>query len=201
MTNNQHRPDASASGYTFGVEELIQLFDATFLTSHNTQLVRGNDEPIYLPASNRYPHHRVVFAHGFFRSALHEIAHWCIAGNVRRHIVDYGYWYQPDGRSHQQQRVFEQVERKPQALEWLFCLSAGHSFEVSCDNLAAEDPAAIDVAGFTAQVIAQLTWYAEHGLPPRAAVFAKALQQQYQQPDPFIALDHMRSTGQLTQVA
>src|SRR5690606_39383874 len=53
----------------------------------------------YLPASEPDGLARVVFAHGFFASALHEIAHWCIAGDYRRTLHDYGYWYCPDGRT------------------------------------------------------------------------------------------------------
>lgn len=169
------------------VDELIDLFNATFATSHNTRLVRGDGEPVYLPASNRCEYHRVVFAHGFYRSALHEIAHWCIAGKVRRQLADYGYWYKPDGRSVDEQRCFEQVECKPQALEWLFCLSAGHTFEVSVDNLAAVDPNATDAIAFQAQVAAQLAVYLDQGLPPRAARFAAALQQYYGQLQPVVS--------------
>ncbi|PPS58814.1 hypothetical protein CRX72_23640 [Pantoea sp. BRM17] len=64
-------------------------------------LIKGDDEPIYLPADAESPWHRVVFAHGFYASALHEISHWCIAGDARRQQVDFGYWYCPDGRDAQ----------------------------------------------------------------------------------------------------
>ncbi len=53
----------------------------------------------------------------FYASALHEIAHWCIAGENRCQQVDYGYWYEPNGRSEERQFEFEKVEVKPQALE------------------------------------------------------------------------------------
>lgn len=201
MINQVCVPGSSEPGTDFCVEDVIDIFDTTFLSSFNTQLIRGDDEPIYLPASNRYAHHRIVFAHGFFRSALHEIAHWCIAGPVRRQIVDYGYWYKPDGRSTDEQRVFEQVECKPQALEWLFCLSAGHAFEVSCDNLAAKDPAAIDIAAFTAQVERQLQTYLQQGVPQRAAMFASALQSFYNQPDPIARTTKSTDLTYSTEVA
>lgn len=180
------------------VEDVIRIFNQTFRDTYATELVLGEDVPLYQPASHRRAYHQVIFAHGFYRSALHEIAHWCVAGKVRRHIVDYGYWYQPDGRSVDMQRQFERVERKPQALEWLFCLSAGHDFEVSCDNLAASDPEAVDVVGFTQQVQAQLLAYAKQGVPERANAFAKALQQFYRQADPlleFSAMTHQQSTS------
>lgn len=54
-----------------------------------------------------------------FNSALHEISHWTIAGKERRLLADLGYWYAPDGRTREQQALFEQVEVKPQAIEWL----------------------------------------------------------------------------------
>ena len=86
-----------ASAATFDddadVEPLIALFDQTFITQFNTRLVRGGDEPVYLPANATVAYHQVVFAHGYFSSALHEIAHWCIAGERRRLLEDYGYWY------------------------------------------------------------------------------------------------------------
>ncbi len=54
-------------------EDLIRLFDQTFLESENTRLIRGDGEPVYLPASSLSHYHQVVFAHGYFASALHEV--------------------------------------------------------------------------------------------------------------------------------
>ncbi|MGB2130042.1 MAG: elongation factor P hydroxylase, partial [Marinobacterium sp.] len=71
-------------------QPLIELFNRLFLPTYNTVLVAGEDEPIYLPADEQHPHHRVVFAHGFFASALHEISHWCVAGPERRLLEDFG---------------------------------------------------------------------------------------------------------------
>src|SRR5690554_6527296 len=111
-------------------QQLIELFHRCFYHDYQTRLVAGNDEPYYQPASTSDDAHQVVFAHGFFASALHEISHWCIAGEQRRQLFDYGYWYEPDGRNAEQQAAFEHVERKPQALEWLFALCAGVPFQV-----------------------------------------------------------------------
>ncbi|MCC5880945.1 MAG: elongation factor P hydroxylase [Idiomarina sp.] len=173
------------------VKHVITVFNQCFAESMNTRLVLGEGEPLYIPASNRCSFHRVVFAHGFYRSALHEIAHWCVAGKVRRQLVDYGYWYKPDGRNATEQKAFEQVERKPQALEWLFCLAAGHSFEVSCDNLGASEPETIDGAAFARQVEAQLECYLRANVPPRAAIFAKALASFYGHRDPLGSVDQL----------
>ncbi len=74
----------------------------------------------------------------FFNSALHEISHWTIAGAKRRLLPDLGYWYAPDGRTKEQQDLFEQVEIKPQAIEWLFAQSFGRKFRVSLDNLTGD---------------------------------------------------------------
>lgn len=116
-------------------QDLIRIFNTLFLESHNTQLVCCQNEPIYLPADASHPHHRIIFAHGFYASALHEIAHWLVAGPARRLQEDYGYWYKPDGRNADEQLLFEQVEIKPQAIEWVLSTAAGFKFNFSADNL------------------------------------------------------------------
>lgn len=157
------------------VPVLIALFNNTF-EDLNTRLVLGDDEPIYLPADTTCSYHRIVFAHGFFSSALHEIAHWCIAGKERRLLEDYGYWYCPDGRDEQQQSDFEKVEIKPQAIEWAFTEAAGRKFQVSTDNLNGAEP---DREGFTRNVAAQLAFYKQNGFPPRAQRFITALSETF----------------------
>lgn len=146
-------------------------------------LCGGAAEPVYLPATNKHPHHRIFFTRDYFRSALHEIAHWCVAGKVRRQLLDYGYWYYPDGRDQQQQLAFEAVEAKPQSYEWLLSLSAGQQFEVSLDNLSGSyEP---DRFAFTLRVMheaQQLFKPNGGGLPPRLALFCQQLQAHYQQP-------------------
>ena len=145
-----------------------------------TRLIKGDDEPIYLPADESSPWHRVVFAHGFYASALHEISHWCIAGEARRKLVDFGYWYCPDGRDAQTQNQFESVEIKPQALEWMFCVAAGFPFNVSCDNLDGDcEP---DRVAFQRKVHAQVMSYLDNGIPARPARFIAALADFYGTP-------------------
>ncbi|WP_297820950.1 elongation factor P hydroxylase [uncultured Paraglaciecola sp.] len=160
-------------------QDLIVLFNATFTETENTVLVKGDHEPIYIPAQ-RSQHHQIVFAHGYFASALHEIAHWCIAGKQRRLLEDYGYWYSPDGRDMQQQVEFEKVEVKPQAIEWAFSCVAGKPFTVSTDNLKG---AAADIQGFQNAVKRQIMLYLEYGFPTRAAEFMGVLQKFYQTDD------------------
>lgn len=55
-------------------EALCALFDELFLASENTRLVKGGDEPVYLPADAECPEHRIVFRLDYAPSALHEIA-------------------------------------------------------------------------------------------------------------------------------
>lgn len=153
-------------------DDLITLFNQCFEQSYNTQLVKGGDEPIYLPADENRPYHAIYFAHGYFSSALHECAHWFIAGPERRQLVDFGYWYEPDGRTADQQRLFQQLEVKPQAIECLLSMACGYRFHVSVDNLNGE---AVDTDGFRAAVQAQVDVYLEHGLPKRAEQFRQVL--------------------------
>ena len=145
--------------------DLIMLFNGLFRQPRQTILVRGDDEPEYLPAGSGPA--QVVFAHGYFSSALHEVSHWCIAGEYRRTLQDYGYWYCPDGRSREQQCAFEQVEVKPQALEWLFALACGWRFHISVDNLAGQGAANPQL--FANQVVCQATEYLAQDDPDAGA--------------------------------
>ncbi|MEG0489084.1 MAG: elongation factor P hydroxylase [Acinetobacter sp.] len=147
------------------VDWLILHFNQWF--SHlNVELVRGEFEPEYFPALDQAPA-RIQFAHGFFNSALHEISHWSIAGEKRRLLPDLGYWYAPDGRTAEQQALFEQVEIKPQAIEWLFSKAFGRKFRVSLDNLTGEGG---DGSTFKDNVYAQLQKYLSGEIPlPRDA--------------------------------
>jgi len=157
-------------------QDLIALFNQEFSQRYNTRLVKGDDEPWYLPANKQCNYHQIIFAHGYYASALHEIAHWCIAGEKRRLLEDYGYWYEPDGRDQQQQIAFEQVEVKPQAIEWAFCLAAQKKFNVSADNLNGYEANTQD---FRKAVYQQALNYVREGFPARAAQFIKALADLY----------------------
>lgn len=159
------------------VNDVVKIFDDLFANTFNTRLVAGGEEPIYLPTKQVGERHRLVFSHDYFSSALHEISHWCIAGLERRIVVDFGYWYAPDGRSLSQQQKFEAMEVKPQALEWIFSMAAGIKFRVSADNLNAEE---YDSSWFTDRVAQQVIRYLNAGLPERAGQFAEKLLAFYQ---------------------
>lgn len=150
------------------VDWLILHFNHWF-SHHNVTLVRGDFEPEYFPATNQGPA-KIQFAHGFLNSALHEISHWSIAGEKRRLLPDLGYWYAPDGRTQEQQSLFEQVEVKPQAIEWLFAQSFGRKFRVSLDNLTGDGG---DGKIFKDNVYAQVQRYfsGEAKLPRDATAF------------------------------
>lgn len=161
------------------LEDVIALFDGLFQSTYRTRLIRGGDEPLYLPADADSPFHRVIFARGFYASALHEISHWCIAGERRRQLEDYGYWYLPDGRDADEQRNFEAVEVAPQALELLFCRASRRRFHVSVDNLGGA--AEVDREAFQARVEARAERYEREGLPRRAEAFRCALRGFYRE--------------------
>ncbi len=176
------------------IEDLMSLFNQCFQQSFNTVLTKGFDEPIYLPPNTGYdsetytikalPEAQIVFAHGYYASALHEIAHWCLAGEQRRQQIDYGYWYSPDGRTAEQQAKFQLAEIKPQAIEWALSMSAGFKFQVSCDNLSGDEfgnqP---DVYAFEQEIRTQLNNYLnqskEPNIPQRAQQFMECLKSFY----------------------
>ncbi|WP_386696652.1 elongation factor P hydroxylase [Lonepinella sp. MS14436] len=161
---------------THKLDDIIQLFNQCFYEQFNTKLVKGGDEPIYLPANDDVPYNAIYFARGFYSSALHEIAHWLVAGKERRKLEDFGYWYEPDGRSEQRQRDFEKAEVKPQALEWILSTAANFRYFASSDNLNGEVG---DTMPFKLAVYEQVKIYAEKGLPKRAETLRKALSKFY----------------------
>lgn len=153
-----------------------QIFCACFRERYRTELVGGGAEPEYRPASSPDAPHQIIYRHDYVASALHEVAHWCIAGARRRELADYGYWYAPDGRTAEQQAEFEVVEVKPQALEWIFADACGIAFELSADNLAGSAKPSV---AFAAAVEAQKARYLEGGMSRRAAAFRSALSRRF----------------------
>lgn len=167
-------------------QDLIHVFHDTFFEQYNTQLIKGGDEPLYSPAGGECSYHQIIFARGFYASAFHEIAHWCEAGEARRLLEDFGYWYIPDGRNEQQQKKFEQVEIVPQAIEWAFNVAAQKKFHVSSDNL---DGFQADTTGFKKKVFQQVQIFLEQDFPTRANQFIEALATFYNTPLP-LTINH-----------
>ena len=169
--------------------DLEALFQQCFYKDYQTLLIGGADEPLYRPGTAPSEPHRIYYRADYFASALHEIAHWCIAGAERRRQEDWGYWYCPDGRSAEQQRAFEAVEVLPQAIEWMFSVAAAVPFRISSDNLLAAGDRTEQGGDFQRAVTAQVQCYRQSALPSRAAQFLFALAGLYGVLDP-LAEEH-----------
>lgn len=171
---------------------IVDVFHREFYWRERTELVSEADEPYYAPASSKAERHRIFSRADYPASALHEIAHWCLAGPERRLLPDFGYWYAADGRDCEQQREFQRVEVKPQAIEWAFSRAAGLRFQVSIDNLNGE---VADPFGFQLAVWQQARRYLSAGLPPRAARFEQALRYAFsgQMPDEPCSALHLQA--------
>lgn len=145
------------------LNELITLLNNHYLGQYNTRIVGGFDEPFYqAPQSGQMA--QIQFSHDYIRSALHELAHWCVAGEERRKQDDFGYWYAADGRNQKQQNEFFKVEIKPQAIEWAFSIVLGIDFEASVDNLGTQVEG---VDEFNNNLKKQLNDYVKNGFPKR----------------------------------
>ena len=162
------------------------VFTDNFFKTENTQLIGGADEPLYTPSLITEKPHQLFFRENFVSSALHEIAHWCIAGKERRLQPDFGYWYQPDGRTVDEQAKFEAMEVKPQALEWIFSNACAQKFTPSADNLNAFDTQKSDDTAFKQALVQQAQdWCKSQQLPPRAKIFIKALTNEFDTANPY----------------
>lgn len=174
-----HDPSKDSRDALFCARRVERVFAQCFLQSENTLLCGGAEEPLYVPSAASDEPHRLWFRDNFFASALHETAHWCIAGVERRQQVDFGYWYEPEGRDADSQAAFEAVEVRPQALEWCFSLACGFPFRVSTDNLPAQAGEPADHSAFEQAVRREALRLAGAPLPRRADVFYRALQAEF----------------------
>lgn len=167
--------NSSAPMELFIAARLERVFNDCFATGWNTRLCGGADEPLYEPAGDSIAYNALYYRSDYFASALHESAHWCIAGATRRRLRDFGYWYTPEDRNIDEQLAFERVEYKPQAIEWFFSRACGFRFQVSADNLELARHGKLDTAAFQHRVLEQVTAWSAAGLPRRAALFYDAL--------------------------
>jgi len=71
---------------------VVKLFDKLFNKSYRTCLIGGVQEPLYEPATRIDQLHKLFYREDYLSSALHEAAHWCIAGPQRLLKQDFGYW-------------------------------------------------------------------------------------------------------------
>ena len=159
-----------STGEPLDAHQVMRLFNQEFAESDTTELIGGAAEPYYEPGSLN----RIYFRADYVRSALHEVAHWCVAGRRRRQLADYGYWYSPDGRGAAQQQAFFAVEARPQAIERCFCEAIGIPFSPSVDNVGAQiEPQ--QLRRFEARIEEWCNQFERTGLPLRAARFITAL--------------------------
>ncbi len=173
------------SVHALNSDDLVSLFNGLFAKPYNIRLEGDHDEPLYSPNSGLNGEHILAFREDYFSSALHEIAHWCQAGEQRRTLEDFGYEYVPsDIRTPEIQRQFYVVEVIPQALECLFTLACGVSFNVSVDNFSVMWE---ERQIFLNNVVKQaLVYWQQGGLPPRAKQWIECLQAHYQTPSSLI---------------
>lgn len=195
------------------IKKLVSVFNKLFVSQENTRLQMGAEEPFYQASKNG--DNAIIFAReDYFSSALHEIAHWTIAGEKRRQQDDFGYWYESEGRTPQQQLQFENVEVKPQAIEWLLSLACGQTFSISADNFfddkgsddkGSDDNGSDDKGSehkssqniiaseqFKKSVSEQMKNYFESGLPARANQFLLELCKEFRAGRP-LSLDEIAS--------
>ncbi|RLA46343.1 MAG: transporting ATPase [Gammaproteobacteria bacterium] len=166
----------------FRSERLERVFADCFAAKLHTRLQGGADEPLYQPALQEGGWHVLYYRADYFASALHEVAHWCIAGAARRQRVDFGYWYVPDGRNDARQQAFEAVESKPQALEWYFAKASGYRFRVSVDNMERVSGEVLAMSDFPREVYEQALGWQREGLPGRAEEFFHSLCREFDTP-------------------
>ena len=151
--------------------DIVAVFNQCFAQAYAVEMRGGADEPLYLPANLDKPA-ELIFREDFPASALHEAAHWCIAGEQRRKQPDFAYTYIAAPRSDAQQALFFAAELRTQALESVFAQAANVIFNPSADNLT------VDVAAF-AGAIAQYRVKTDEWLNTqaggRALTFCQAL--------------------------
>ncbi|MFK8048001.1 MAG: elongation factor P hydroxylase [Halioglobus sp.] len=160
---------------SFDAQRLEAVFAQCFGSEFNTVLRGGFEEPFYQPPGPSAAPAVICFRADYFASALHEVAHWCIAGSERRQCSDYGYWYSPEGRTLSQQRDFERAEVTPQAIEWCFSLACGYDFKISPDNFDPITGESLDSFSFENAVLDRAHSLRECGLPVRAKRYFDAL--------------------------
>jgi elongation factor P hydroxylase len=149
---------------------IAAVFNRQFANSHRTVMVGGSVEPLYLPMHGIEPA-LIAFTRDYPASALHEAAHWCLAGPSRLQRRDYGYWYVPGPREPEQRHAFFVAELDVQALEAEFARVAGVKFVVSADDFEAS---AHELEAFAQRVYLRSATYRRH-LPGRAARMRAAL--------------------------
>ena len=115
------------------VEQIIQVFDRCFGEQYSTRLCGGAGEPLYLPPEGEQPA-QLFFRADYSSSALHEVAHWCLACAKRRQRADFGYEYAASTQQCRAAAILLQAELRTQSLEFCSAAAAGVRFTISTDN-------------------------------------------------------------------
>lgn len=157
-----------------GCDAIKRVFEQQFRESHRVELMGGAAEPLYLPAEKYEQYHKLIYTFDYPASALHELAHWCLASDEQLQRKDWGHWYVPDGRNVEQQQRFQRAEVRVQALEWILAQAANRPFRESSDNLSGT---VLDEGLFKESIYQQVLVFCEQGLPPRAGQLAEAFAQ------------------------
>lgn len=160
--------------------EIARRFNARFRGHgpRGTVLMGGAAEPVYLPATRRRPA-LIRYTRDFAQSALHEIAHWCLADAAARRLVDYGLWYDPPPRTAAVQERFYAAEVPVQALEMLLARVCAVPFHFSADNPGADGGAARQ--RFERRVQGAYRALLEEGVNLRARAVLTALDPQWRE--------------------
>ena len=91
--------------------DVARVFNLAFV-DYKVVMNGGHAEPLYVPGVRVAEIH---YTQDHAASALHEAAHWCIAGQRRRRLKDYGYFYSPPPRTQVDSVRFEAAEVEAQA--------------------------------------------------------------------------------------
>jgi elongation factor P hydroxylase len=121
-------------------DERCQSLISAFAIIFPQLTIKGGAEEPYYTASVNDTNATIHFRNNYPRSLLHEIAHYCLAGDRRRAIDDFGYWYSECGRTQDEQLRFEAVEIRPQGLEKALCETVGIKFSPSLDDFSGRPP-------------------------------------------------------------
>ena len=148
--------------------DVARVFNLVFV-DHKVVMNGGHAEPLYIPSVRIA---EIQYRQDYTASALHEAAHWCIAGQGRRRLKDYGYFYSPPPRTQVDSVRFEAAEVEAQSMELLFSEAAGLLFQPSTD---AVDAPTNGLDKFGHRILIRARERRRLGLPERAEKFMTAL--------------------------
>jgi elongation factor P hydroxylase len=117
----------------------LYLINALRQIFPNLTIQSGAEEPFYAAPTGSV-NAVLYFRDNYPRSLLHEMSHYCLAGDRRRALDDFDYWYSPCGRTEEEQLKFESVEARPQGLEKVICEVVGLKFSPSLDDFSGRPP-------------------------------------------------------------